>query len=55
MAREKCARSADPAAAGPGQGGKVYAGFELELAGAERYREWETRDDTESAATRVLT
>ena len=35
-------------------GGNVYAGFELELAGVERYREQETRDDTESAATNVL-
>jgi hypothetical protein len=35
--------------------GNVYAGFELELAGAERHRERETRDDTESAATNVLT
>ena len=33
----------------------VYAGFELELAGAERYRERETPDDTELAATNVLT
>ena len=32
----------------------LYAGFELELAGAERYRGRETRDDTESA-TNVLT
>jgi hypothetical protein len=34
--------------------GNVYAGFELELAGAERYRKRETPDDTESAATNVL-
>ena len=37
------------------RGPPVYAGFELELAGAERYRKRETRDDTESAATNVLT
>jgi hypothetical protein len=33
----------------------VSAGFELELGGAERYRERETPDDTELAATNVLT
>jgi hypothetical protein len=39
---------------GQPEGGNVYAGFELELAEAERHRERETRDDTESA-TNVLT
>lgn len=32
----------------------VYAGFELELAGVERYRKRETPDGTELAATNVL-